>query len=654
MMMRVSALLGGVILSMTAAAGAAAPDPAPLPPNAGQVAKPRPAADFARLPLMEGPVLSPDGTLVAAKLVVGGKQMLGIVPVSGGAPRIIGAGDLDLNWWQWANDGWLVVGIGNNVSVPGTDGMYARRVLSISADGRKINKLLFHVAAQRADNVLWFADDGTPRILLAMQKSIYGTDPGFWPEVLEVDVSTGRSKRVVGPREGVLNWYADGRGVVRAGVGYSIGGRSSRLLYRAGPDDSFRTMDRVRQNEDRKLLQPAMFLADPLKALAYHDDADGFGGLYELDLTTFEVGAQVFSAKGFDVGGILPDRARSAVLAYSVNADYRRVHWMDPELKRVQVEIDRSVGGRRAMIESMTRDRQRLLVHVGGPDRPGGYYVFNQADGVLRRLAYSNDVLKGAALHPVRTIRYKARDGVEIAAILTLPKDKPASALPLIVMPHDGPIARDIEEWDWGAQFFADRGYAVVQPNYRGSSGYGTKFTELGEGQWGLAMQDDLNDALDHLAKQGIADRKRVCIAGRTYGGYAAMRAAQRDGALYRCAISFAGVSDLPRLQRYDRNFLMSGARSDWMKRQAPDLRLVSPINHPGDFSIPLLLVHGKKDTRVPVDHSREMAEKLRRAGKPVEYVEQPEGDHFFSRGEDRLQFLEKMEAFLEKHNPAG
>jgi dipeptidyl aminopeptidase/acylaminoacyl peptidase len=255
--------------------------------------------------------------------------------------------------------------------------------------------------------------------------------------------------------------------------------------------------------------------------------------------------------------------------------------------------------------------------------------------------------------NPVRTIRFKARDGLEIPAVLTLPAGKEARALPVVVMPHGGPFARDDEQWDFWAQFLAERGYAVIQPNFRGSSGFGSAFAAKGRGQWGLAMQDDLNDALAELVRQGIADPKRAAIFGGSYGGYAALRAAQRDGALYRCAISFAGVSDLDALIRYDSSFLNSGAGRDWLRNQAPDLKSVSPINFPEQFSIPVLLVHGKADKSVPVKQSREMADALKKAGKAVRYVEQPLGDHFMSREEDRVALLREVEAFLKQYNPA-
>lgn len=613
----------------------------------------RPIIDFAALPAMQAPVLSPNGRKVATRIARDGKQYLAVLDFDGARPVVMAVGETDLNWWRWVNDGWLVVGIGNPVPIQGGEDMYVRRAIGISADGKTINKLAFREAAQGADDVLWIARDGSPRILLAVQGSIY-LDRDFWPEVMEMDVSTGKGRRVVGPHEGVMSWYADANGTVRMGIGSSLDGRNTRLLYRDPGQRNFRTVDKANRRRREEMTVPALFLPEPGRALAIADDDQGFGTLYELDLATLKLGKPVHAVKGFDIGGLRLDPTGSRATGVSVTGDWHRIDWLDPALAQVQAEIDKAIGTRRATIVSMSANQMRLLVHLGSPDQAGAYYLYDREDGVMRHLAWLNESLKGTPFHPVRTIRYKARDGLEIAAVLTTPKGHSAGTkLPLIVMPHGGPFARDDESWDWWAQFLADRGYLVVQPNYRGSSGYGTAFAEKGEGQWGLAMQDDLNDAVDALAKLGLADPKRVCMVGGSYGGYAALRAAQRDGSRYRCAVAFAGVSDLPRLQRYDRRFLMSGVRSDWLRTQAPDLRSVSPINYAQDFTIPVLMVHGRKDTNVPVAHSREMAENLREAKKDVVYVEQREGDHNLSRQDDRVQFLEQLEAFLAKHNPA-
>jgi dipeptidyl aminopeptidase/acylaminoacyl peptidase len=613
---------------------------------------PRPIEDFAALPFMEGPRLSPDGTKVASRIATGGTQYFAVTPLfGGGKPSLLKAGDSDINWWRWVNDEWLVLGIGDTVKVEGED-FYVRRALGVSADGAKMVQLAWRDAAQGADDVLWVADDGSPRIRIAVQKSVYLDNAEFWPQVLEIDVSTGKSKTVVKPHPEVFSWYADGSGTIRVGVGATAQGRSLRLLYRDRDGEGFGVIDRANSRKGQNLLLPSLFLPEPGQALAI-DDRGGFDALYKLDLKTMTVGERVFGAAANDIDGIVADRTGTKLLGVTLTEAAPRVHWLDPDLAKLQASLDEAVPGRRASIVSMDSARERFLIHIGGADRPGTYYYVTALGGALQRLAHVNPRIGAGKLHPVRTIRYKARDGLEIPAVLTLPAGAGARGLPVVVMPHGGPFARDSESWDWWTQFLADRGYAVVQPNYRGSSGYGTAFTEKGQGQWGLAMQDDLNDALAFLAKEGIADPKRAAIVGASYGGYAAMRAAQRDGALYRCAVSYAGVSDLQALVRYDGRFLNTGRGIDWLRKQAPNLRDVSPINHAGQFSIPILLIHGKKDQRVPEKQSRELAEKLRRAGKEVRYVEQPLGDHHFSREADRLQFLTELEAFLKQHNPA-
>ncbi len=618
-----------------------------------------PIEAFAELPLMERPELSPDGTRLAAKVARDGELMLMIAAIADEPNRIraLQLGENDLNWWSWVNDDWLIAGIASETNVEGMPWSISR-VASIKRDGSKINMLAKKVAAQNGDDVIWVARDGSPRILLAYQTSIYGDDAGFWPQVDEVDVSTGKMHLVVPSRQQVMSWYADAAGTVRMGVGYDDATRMSKLLYRADGRSGFRVVDRANRRRDESMVVPMLFTADPGKAVA-SDDHEGTDALYEYDLARLELGTKIFAAPGFDIDTVERDAAGTGLAGVHYTADGPGVHWFDEGLAKVQADIDKAVGAnRRARIVSTSRDHSRMIVHVGSADQPGTYYYYDTSAGAMSVLSQiSTSFGPGTHLSPVRTIRYKARDGLEIAAVLTLPVGRDPKNLPLILMPHGGPFARDSEEWDWWVQFLAYRGYAVLQPNYRGSSGYGTAFAAKGEGQWGLAMQDDLNDAVDWAVGQGIADAKRVCVVGASYGGYAAMRAAQRDGARYRCAVSYAGVSDLSAMMRYDARFLNHGGRKDWMKEQAPDFASVSPINFAAQFSAPILLMHGRKDRRVQVNQSREMAEKLKAAGKVAGrdyiYVEQPLADHFFSRQADRLEFLQRMDAFLKEHNPA-
>ena len=614
---------------------------------------PRPAEHFARLPYISDPKLSPNGTKIAAQVSSGGRQMLAIVDLAAASAgrRLIAMDEVDLNWWEWVNDDYLVAGIGAS-DKPLDTHIYFRRAIGISADGTQIRTLVGNKAAQLADNVIWIANDGSPRILLSMQTSMSPAFAGFWPEVYEVDVATGKFKRVVESSTNVESWHADAGGTVRMGIGYYGRSANSFMMYRPRESASFKMVQRASGRLGQEVVRPAVFTADPGKALAISDH-EGHSALYHLDLTTMKIGAPIFKVEGYDLDSVIPNQAGDAAQGVYFTDTRRRVKWLDPELATVQSQIDAAVGGRQAEIVSMSRDRHRLIVRLGDPNQAGRYYFFDRTDGRMRFLADVSEDFGSRSLAPVSTVRYKARDGLDISAVLTVPAGREAKNLPLILMPHGGPVARDYEQWDWWAQFLADRGYAVLQPNYRGSSGFGTAFADKARGQWGLAMQDDLDDAVAWAASSGLADPARVCIVGASYGGYAALRAATRGGSRYRCAVSFAGVSDLAAMVRYDGRFLYGNYSRNWMKEQAPDFRAVSPIHQAARVSIPVLLMHGKKDRTVLVGQSRDMAEKLEKEGKSVTYIEQPEGDHYFTREADRLQFLQALEAFLKQHNPA-
>jgi len=635
--------------------GVAAFSPLGAQTPAAQPAGPAPLIPleaFATLPFIEAPQLSPDGTRVAARIAVHGKQRLAIIPLADKSKTAsIDPGKQDLNGWQWVNDQWLVVRTGKSQPVEGDD-FYVTRALSVSADGKKIIPLVVDPMGQQGDDILWTAHDGSPHVLLAMQRSIYA-GPDFWPEVRDFDVSTGRSKMVAHAIDTVMSWYADGAGVVRYGVGYEDSNRSYRALYRDQQNTSFHVIERAKGAGNSLDNYPKLFLPEPGKALAIHDDANGFSTIYPLDLKTMTRGAPLYSVPGYDLDTLLTDDNHTQMIGARYTDTYVRTHWIDPALATIQADFDKALGNRRAEIVSWNSDRSELLVKVASASTPGSYYLYAPKEGVLHLLALINSQLAGKQLAPVKTITYKARDGLEIRAVLTLPAGRAAKDLPLILMPHGGPIARDDESWDWWVQFLANRGYAVLQPNYRGSSGYGTKFTDLGKGQWGLAMQDDLTDAVAWATHEGLADAKRVCIVGGSYGGYAALRAAQRDKGVYRCAVSFAGVSDMPGMIRYDGAFLNGGRNKDYFRERAPDLTAVSPANFAADFSIPVLLMHGNDDTTVPVKQSRLMVSRLKAAGKTYRYVEQPGGDHHLSSEADRVQFLKELEAFLKQYNPA-
>jgi dipeptidyl aminopeptidase/acylaminoacyl peptidase len=256
-------------------------------------------------------------------------------------------------------------------------------------------------------------------------------------------------------------------------------------------------------------------------------------------------------------------------------------------------------------------------------------------------------------------LTYPARDGVRIPAYLTLPSGE-AHNLPLILLVHGGPGARDTMKFDWWAAFLAARGYAVLQPNFRGSSGYGGAWERAGLGEWGGVMQTDVEDGIAPLARAGIVDPTRVCIVGGSYGGYAALAGATLTPDRYRCAVSVAGISDLVEFVRLRE--LQAGSASmqaDYWRRSIGDrrdqgahMRAISPANLADRVQIPILLIHGTDDTVVPINQSRVMRDRLQAAGKTVRYVELQGDDHWLSHAPTRVQMLRELDAFLAVNLP--
>lgn len=334
--------------------------------------------------------------------------------------------------------------------------------------------------------------------------------------------------------------------------------------------------------------------------------------------------------------------------------------FIEPRMQALWPAYRKAFKGQQVSLTSWTPDFSKLILYVSGSSTPGAYYVANTATKRVDPLGSSYPQVLAADIGAVRTIHYKAADGLQIEAVLTLPNGRPEKSLPLVVLPHGGPRAHDDPTFDWWAQAIASRGYAVLQPNFRGSTGYGTSFKEAGYGEWGAKMQTDLSDGVAYLAEQGVIDPKRVCIFGGSYGGYAALAGVTLQDGVYRCAVSLAGVSDLGKF--YNDYLLRAGEGSAAMRdmkrlmgvNEAGDPKLTarSPSDQAASANAPILLIHGKDDTVVPFAHSQKMANALRGANKPYEFVVLDGEDHWLSQSKTRLEMLTAAMAFIEKNNP--
>jgi dipeptidyl aminopeptidase/acylaminoacyl peptidase len=333
----------------------------------------------------------------------------------------------------------------------------------------------------------------------------------------------------------------------------------------------------------------------------------------------------------------------------------------DTKLQRRLDAARKAFAAYQFTLESYSSNMAKMVVKTDGGDDPGTFWLIDMATGKAEDLMSAYPDVDPKDVGPTRMFAYTAADGLPLEGVLTLPAGSTGRNLPLVMMPHGGPFdVYDRVGFDWWAQAFASRGYAVFQPNYRGSGGHGVAFEDKGHGEWGRGMLSDMADGITALAKAGIVDPTRACIVGASYGGYAALAGVTIQHGLYRCAVSYAGVSDVGHAMARDGTdsetaegrFVekMFGVKDPY----DPALRKISPLRNAGAADAPILLIHGKDDTRVPIVNSLSMKSALELARKPVEMVTLTGEDHFLSREASRVQTLEASVAFVEKYNPAA
>lgn len=344
-------------------------------------------------------------------------------------------------------------------------------------------------------------------------------------------------------------------------------------------------------------------------------------------------------------------------LAVGVRDESRRIVFRDPTWAARWGALKRAFPDSMMTLESWSQRMNQAAVFTDGDGDAGTWWRVDLTTGASQVYGYAYPI-EPEQVGRISTFKYKAADGLEIEAILTLPPGSDGRNLPVVVMPHGGPAARDWPVFDWWAQALASRGYAVVQPNFRGSTGYGEAFERAGWGEWGGKMQTDLSDAIAHLAREGVVDPARACIVGASYGGYAALAGVTLQRGVYRCAVAFAPVTDLPAMQDHLTRRDLGGELGrvkywrDLMGRQT-NTSEISPARQAARADAPILLIHGQADIVVPFRQSELMHDALRRAGKPVEFVRLPGDDHWLTREAGRIATLQASVAFVEKHNPA-
>lgn len=610
------------------------------------------AADFGALPFMVGPKMSPDAKHVATTAHVYGKKLLVILSLgtkTGPTHSFTMPGKWELVWYRWAGNNRVLVSVGHSQLLFG-DQVYVTRLIMYDLTTQKSVFVGKKNEGVEGDNVIHVDREGR-WLLLNVQKTIYD-----YPTVYRVDLDTMEMKKVVGEHPGVWNWFADSSGTVRAGLG--VDARRWWLLYRKDANAKFEKVVRrkIRQDEEQGSIERFIPIDGSDHGYAVTNARTGRYGLYRYDFASDSIGEPVYEHAQVDIDDFrMSDEGEITAVYYT--DDRSRVEWLVPRMKELQGKIDRALPDRINRVVSMSHDGTKMLVWTGSAADPGAYYYYDSVAAAMSPLARPYDKMTDKLLADMESVTYAARDGLQIPAYLTLPRGVEAKQLPLILMPHGGPFVRDEWRYDTWAQFLANRGYVVLQPNFRGSTGYGREFVAKGEGQWGRTMQDDLDDGVKWLVDQGKVDAKRVCIMGASYGGYAAMWAAARNPDIYRCAISFAGISDLAAMIRYDRRaFAATRYHTAWRERvqgdKSFDLNTVSPLYAVDRINIPLLIAHGAEDENVPLSQSRKLHEALTKANKPHSYLVYEDEGHGFDKPENAVAFLDQVDQFLRTHNP--
>jgi dipeptidyl aminopeptidase/acylaminoacyl peptidase len=596
-----------------------------------------PLRDFFRNPQTTGYELSPSGELIGFLKPVDSRLNIFVQPKSGGdAKQITEVKDRDIRSFFWKGDKYLLYLKDNG----GDENFHLYATRSDGTGTRDLTPF----EGVRADMIDDLEDHPTDLIvgLNKRNKEVF--------DAYRLNVESGDLKLIAENPGNIASWTTDHDGNIR--VATTTDGVNTSLLYRKTESEPWKTVITTNFKES---FTPQFFTFDNKALYGASNIGRDKTAIVEFDPETGKETNVVFQQPEVDVSGLNYSRKRKVITSASYTTWKDERKFFDPQSEALYKTLNEKLPGYDVYVVSANKEEDMFIVRTITDRSLGAFYLYDSKSGELSKLADRNPWLKEDQLSEMKPIQYTARDGLTIHGYLTLPKGKIAKNLPIVVNPHGGPWARD--EWGFNpeVQFLANRGFGVLQMNFRGSTGYGRKFWEASFRQWGQSMQDDITDGVKWLIDQGIADPKKVAIYGGSYGGYAVLEGLTKTPDLYAAGVDYVGVSNLFTFMKtvppYWKPFLeMMYEMVGNPEKDKTLFEANSPALNADRIKSPLFVAQGAKDPRVNINESNQIVEALKKHGVDVEYMVKEDEGHGFHNEENRFSFYEAMEKFLAKY----
>ena len=597
-----------------------------------------PLRDFFRNPASRGYDLSPDGETLSFLQPWESRMNIFIRPTAGGdAKRVTSERDRDIRNYAWKGNKFLVYAMDDK----GDENFHLKRVDLKSGEVKDLTPF----PKVRSDIIDDLQDVSETDMLITLNKR----NPEIF-DAYRINVETGEMKMVAENPGKVSNWITDHAGVIRAAT--ETDGVNASLLTRPDEKTPFK---KVLTTDFREQLNPQFYTFDNKNLYAVSNIGRDKAAVVTIDPTNGKELEQIYQNPEVDVDALAYSKKRKVITFATFTTWKPERKFFDPQTEAMYKTLAEKLPGSEVEVVANDKAEDKFIVMASNDRTPGTRNLFDAKTGSLTKLVEVAPWLPENKLASMKPIEYKSRDGLTIHGYLTLPLGRDPKNLPVVINPHGGPWARDTWGFNPEVQFLANRGYAVLQMNFRGSTGYGRKFWEASFKQWGQSMQNDITDGVQWLIKQGIADPKRIAIYGGSYGGYATLAGVTFTPDLYAAAVDYVGVANMFTFMKtvppYWKPFLdMFHEMVGDPEKDKAMMEAVSPVMHAEKIKTPLFIAQGAHDPRVNKAESDQMVAALRKRGVDVEYMVKDNEGHGFHNEENRFDFYGAMEKFLAKY----